>query len=674
MKHLLRSWTVAIAVTLLLPAAASAAPRPGAAGIGDPYFPKDGNGGYDVAHYGLFIDYTPKTKYLKGVARITAKATQDLSRFNLDLQSLTVRSVSVGGRPAKYHHRRGELAITPRSALRRGRTFVTVVRYEGYPKPVSEGALGGADGWMPTDDGALVAGEPHGASTWYPVNEHPRDKASYSFRISVPRGVEAIANGILVGSETKGTKSIWRWEAKEPMAAYLSTATIGQFEISTRTVDGIPYVDAIDPDLLEHPKPRTGARYAVTGISQPGYQRLMHTIAVPAGGAKLSFHVRRDTQPGGDFFFVEAHTAGADDWTTLRDAGGNTSAATPFDCAAALKANPFLAHYLAAGGRECTPRGTTGIWRAATFPTGTDEEWTVDLSRYAGRTIEISLSYLTDEAFQLGGVAVDDVVVTGAGGSTSFEDDGDTMDGWTVAGAPPGSKPNTADWTSATQDQGPRTAGDVAEAAVAKEPQIIDFLAGIFGPYPFSAAGSIIDDRLISFALENQTRPIYSRVFFEDRADPEADTVIVHELAHQWAGDSLSVHNWRDIWLNEGFATYAEWLWAEQQGRRTAQAEFDEKLRTYTPGSGFWSLKIGDPGRAHLFDPPVYQRGAMTLHALRVRIGDDAFFRLLKQWVRDNAGGTVTTKRFIALAERVSGKQLDGFFDAWLYTKKKPSV
>ena len=116
-------------------------------------------------------------------------------------------------------------------------------------------------------------------------------------------------------------------------------------------------------------------------------------------------------------------------------------------------------------------------------------------------------------------------------------------------------------------------------------PRSLDFLASVFGPYPFSAAGSIVDDPLIGFALENQTRPIYSRVFFEDRGDAEADTVIVHELAHQWVGDSLSVHSWRDIWLNEGFATYAEWLWAEHEGRRPAQAEFDLRNRSSPPAA-----------------------------------------------------------------------------------------
>jgi hypothetical protein len=409
----------------------------------------------------------------------------------------------------------------------------------------------------------------------------------------------------------------------------------------------------------------------VTGVAQPGYQRLMRTIDVPAGGAKLSFHLRRDASFAADFFFVEAHTPGRDDWTTLRDERRH-AADVIYSCELALRTHPFLAHYIAGDDQDCRARGTTGAWHASILSFDEDELWTVDLSRWAGRSVEVSLSHVTT-VLASGGVAIDDVVVTGGAGSTSFEEDGDTMDGWTAGAAPPGSAANAADWASVTADQGPRTVGDVAKAAVAREPEILDYLSGIFGPYPFSAAGSIIDDQLITFALENQTRPIYSRVFFEDRGDAEADTVIVHELAHQWAGDHLSVHNWRDIWLNEGFATYAEWLWAEHEGRRTAQAEFDRQVQAYTPGSRFWRLTVAEPGRNHLFDPAVYQRGAMTLHALRVRIGDAAFFALLKRWVSENAGGTVTTKRFIALAERVSGLRLDGLFDAWLYTGSKPS-
>jgi aminopeptidase N len=148
--------------------------------------------------------------------------------------------------------------------------------------------------------------------------------------------------------------------------------------------------------------------------------------------------------------------------------------------------------------------------------------------------------------------------------------------------------------------------------------------------------------------------------------------VIVHELAHQWTGDYLAVARWQDIWLNEGFATYSEWLWSENEGEATAQEIFDAV--TSTPADDdFWSLTIGDPGPDHLFDSPIYDRGAATLHALRLKIGDDAFFRLLRRWVRKNAGGNVTTPQFIALAERVSGQDLGVFFDQWLFTPARPA-
>jgi len=233
-----RALLAALVLALIVPETAGAAAHPGAAGIGDPYFPGDGNGGYDVAHYGLEIAYTPRTRVLKGVATITAKATQDLSSFNLDFRGLKVRTAKVGGRAATWRRKGAELTIVPRASLRRGRVFTAVIAYDGKPGPVREGSLGDEDGFMPTDDGALVAGEPHSASTWYPANEHPRDKASYSFRISVPRGVEAIANGVLVGVEDRGGRSIWRWEATEPMAIALPPVRVNGVSSSVSRPEG----------------------------------------------------------------------------------------------------------------------------------------------------------------------------------------------------------------------------------------------------------------------------------------------------------------------------------------------------------------------------------------------------------------------------------------------------
>ncbi len=334
--------------------------------------------------------------------------------------------------------------------------------------------------------------------------------------------------------------------------------------------------------------------------------------------------------------------------------------------------HPFLLNYLtAADDGSCTPTGATGAWNAATGPSGAYEQWSIDLSGYSGKRVEVSLSYEDDPSLTPPGVFVDDIVVSTGQGTTSFEADGDTFDGWTPGGPPPGSAPNPNNWIVGTVADEPPTTGAIAAASLAREPEIIKFESDIFGRYPFPAVGGIIDDVAgLGFALENQTRPIYAREFFTDPVN--ADGVIVHELAHQWYGDSLSVENWRDIWLNEGFASYAEWLWSEREGLGTAQEIFDGTYQAIPADDPFWTLRIGDPGPADLFAGPVYTRGAMTLHALRLQVGDAAFFRILRTWAATHAGGNVSIAQFIALSERISGQQLDNLFNAWLYTPSKP--
>jgi aminopeptidase N len=204
---------------------------------------------------------------------------------------------------------------------------------------------------------------------------------------------------------------------------------------------------------------------------------------------------------------------------------------------------------------------------------------------------------------------------------------------------------------------------------LARTPAVVDFLEQWFGPYPFDAIGGIvIDDDRIRFALENQSRPIYSDAFFAGGQD--GVWVIVHELAHQWYGNSVSVHDWREIWLNEGFASYAEWLWFEKRGGRSAQANFE---RFYgNAGSAIWEVPPGDPGRRDLFHQSVYTRGAMALHALRVTVGDTAFFEILRTWAAEKADKNATTAEFITLAERISRRQLDDLFKDWLYERGRP--
>jgi aminopeptidase N len=454
---------------------------PGAPGIGDPYYPLDGNGGYDVTHYDLDVRYDPATNVLTGVATIHAVATQNLSAFDLDLVGMKVRSITVaddkGGDndPATWRRDGQELTVTPDDSLRKGRKFTTVVRYDGVPKTIHDAF--GASGFMHTDDGAIVAGQPHGAATWFPANDHPRDAASVSVSATVPKGLEAISNGALRDRDTEDGWTTWSWHAEEPMATYLVTLAIGEFDMRHYEADGIAFWDGLDPDLF-----------------------------------------------------------------------------------------------------------------------------TLDLD------------------------------------------------------------PET---------EGP-SAGEIAEGSFARQPEILDFLSGFLGPYPFRTSGGIVDDSPdLQFALETQTRPVYSPFFFIDSLN--GDLVVVHELAHQWVGDLLRLHDWQHIWLNEGFATYAEWLWLEREGVTTPEEVFDDIAANAPPE--FWKLTIGDPGPdlGKLFDIAVYYRGAMTLQALRQTVGDDDFFDILKEWVSSQAGGTVTTDEFIALAEKESGMQLDELFETWLFTPEKPA-
>ncbi|HEY6706653.1 MAG TPA: M1 family metallopeptidase [Actinomycetota bacterium] len=457
--------------------------RPGAPGVGDPYFPNYGNGGYDVRHYLLKVAYDPPTDRLTGVATISATATQNLSRFNLDFVGLTVRSIKVNGRAASWSRTAHELMVTPRHGLPKGHRFTTVVRYDGVP--ITQQLVLGPGftieaGFIHTDDGAIVAGQPEVAASWFPVNDHPIDKASYTFVVTAPAGLQVVANGRLLGRKRHGAKRTWVWNAPEPMASYLATVNIGQFDIHRyRTHDGLWMYDALDPDLF-------------------------------------------------------------------------------------------------------------------------------------------------DEAVDPG-------------------------------------------------DPASPTFGGIARDSFARQGEILDFLEQRFSRYPFSTGGGIVDDYdNLQFALETQTRPIYSKFFFTTPAN--GDSVVVHELAHQWFGDSVALAEWKHIWLNEGFAQYAEWMWSEEEGLGTAQEQFDALYNGIPADDPFWQVVIGDPGPELLFDIAVYFRGAMAVHALRLEVGDRDFFRILHAWTTRRAGGNGTIPQFIRLAERVSGEQLDDLFQAWLFTGSKPAL
>jgi aminopeptidase N len=208
-------------------------------------------------------------------------------------------------------------------------------------------------------------------------------------------------------------------------------------------------------------------------------------------------------------------------------------------------------------------------------------------------------------------------------------------------------------------------------AARALIPKAIRFAERRFGPYPFNSAGIVVKDTDVGYALETQNRP----VFDNDEGETVDDLTNVHEWAHQWYGNSVTLSNWVDIWLNEGFATYAEWLWTASHGGPSTAEQFQTEYESHPANDELWSpapAKFDDP--AELFGSQGYLRGAMTLEALRQEVGSRDFFVILRRWAQDNEYGNVSTPEFIALSERVSGQDLDAFFKAWLFTEGKPAL
>ncbi|RFU43108.1 M1 family peptidase [Actinomadura logoneensis] len=244
---------LALAATTAAALPSDAAPArftPGAAGAGDPYFPEMGNGGYTPTHYEIALKYDPATRAIDAVTTVQARATQNLSRFDLDFQGLTIRSLTVDGRRASYR-REGtqELVITPPKGLRKGKRFAVTVAYSGVPQTIDDPALG-VSGWVPTADGALMLNQPIGAATVYPVDDHPTEKATYGFTLTAPSTLTTVANGDLAGRRSHGGWTTSRWVMDRPMASELAMIAIGRYdEIRGRTARGLPNLTYTDVNM-----------------------------------------------------------------------------------------------------------------------------------------------------------------------------------------------------------------------------------------------------------------------------------------------------------------------------------------------------------------------------------------------------------------------------------------
>ena len=233
-----RCWAAACGalIALVLAAPASAQYSPGSRGLGDVYLPKLGNGGYDAQHYDLTIDYDPATNTMVSSADITLRATQGLSEFSLDFRGLTVTSITIDGVAATFTRDvpNDKLIVTPAAGIDNGRTFHLVVAYNGIPEQVLD-PDDSFEGWLrtTTSPGAFVVNEPMGAMSWFPNNNHPRDKATYDFHLTAPAAYSTAGNGELASKvdHANGT-STWNWHLGYPMASYLSTSSIGLYDYS----------------------------------------------------------------------------------------------------------------------------------------------------------------------------------------------------------------------------------------------------------------------------------------------------------------------------------------------------------------------------------------------------------------------------------------------------------
>jgi len=428
----------------------------GAPGAGDPYFPDLGNGGYDVERYDIDLDWDGAGGRIDAATTVRLAPTVDLDALHLDLVGLDVEAVLVDGTPAPFRREGRELVVDPAVVLRRDRTVDVTVAYVGTPEPVDLGSDIFGAGWQTDGRDAFVVSEPAGAASWFPGNDHPTDKATFRFRVTVAADQVAVANGLLVDERTEPDgRRTFTWEASDPMATYLASVAIGDLVLEERT--------------------------APTGL------RL------------------RDAYP-----------------RRLADAARTTFA----------PAGEMLAVY---------------------------ERW--------------------------------------------------------------------------------------------------------FGPYPFEVYGHVVVDEVLGYALENQTLSLFG----SDLVRGGVESVVAHELVHQWFGNAVSPATWRDIWLNEGFATYGEWIWEQERGGRSIA----DSARAAHAVSDF-GVPPGDPGTEELFQPTVYLRGALAVHAIAEAIGDDAFRALLREWVERFGGGVASTADLRALAEELGGRDLGPLFDAWVYGSALP--
>lgn len=469
MPFISRRLRAALLATASATLVAAALPSPVPLGIGDPLFPHLGNPGYDVLSYDIGLTYHgSNSKPLDAVTTIDARTTEPLDRINLDFTRGTVHTVEINGLRADFAVADEDLVIKPPARLPAGVPLHITVRHTSDPRGDRD-----TGGWLRTADGLAMANQVDAAHRVFPSNDHPADKAFFTFRITAPKDLTVVANGLPAGTVRHGADTTWTYRTEHPMATELAQVTIGRSTVLRRTgPNGLPV---------------------------------------------------RDVVPSADRKQLE----------------------------------PWLA----------------------------------------------------------------------------------------------------------------------------KTPAQLEWLEQQVGRYPFETYGLLVAATDTGFELETQTLSLFERSLFTQTAYPEwyVESIMVHELAHQWFGDSVSPQAWSDLWLNEGHATWYEARYAEEHAGKALEGRMRE---AYTKSDG-WRAAGGPPARPDipapgqklsLFRPVVYDGSALVLYALRQEIGESAFDRLERTWVKKHRDSNAATVDFVRLASQTAGRDLTTFFDGWLYGAKTPPM
>lgn len=428
-------------------------------GLGDIYYPGLGNAGYNARHYDIQLRVDPTSNEVVGHSTMDAQATLDLRSFNLDFAGCQVDSVKVNGEVAAFSRQGAELTVVPQAEVARGENFEVEVDYHGRPQALP--SMAGPStlvGWKNNGHGVVVDSQPDGAQTWFPVNDHPRDKATYSMSVDVPQPYVVAANGTLLAVEEHDGRRTYRFRSQDPMASYLATVNVGHFELHTQP-GPVPIRNYFPPELAEK------ARF--------------------------------------DF----------------------------------------------------------------------------------GRT-----------------------------------------------------------------------------------PEMMELFGRLFGPYPFENYGVVVvnDPKAVAGAMETQTLSLFEPATVT--GDRAYESLVAHELAHHWFGNLVSVKQWSDLWLHEGFATYCEWLWLEHtQGVHALEGRANQTREWLRDQP---AMALSAPPRQDLFNGQVYDKGALALHEMRRELGDESFFKGVRAYLGRHAGEgrqNPTSADFQKVMEETAGRPLAEFFQKWVY-------